>query len=283
MLTIQLMGGLGNQLFQIATAYAYAKRHGLNLILPKSWETRADRQPLWDSYLDPQKFSLAEESSIRAYPWQTILERGFLYSPLPPPAGLPFIKLFGYFQSALYFYDYANEVRSLLQVPSLLKAKADAVLEVQGILDPQGWIGAHVRRGDYLVEGARAYHEVTTPTYFKAARAHIETALGEKRGVCWITEDPEWVYRTLYREGDKVFCNESTTDFALLASFEHLILSNSSFSWWAAWLNPSGYQNRRICVPSKWFGPTGHQNCETIYEDGWMRTDPTSGNLLTQP
>ena len=54
--TVHLMGGLGNQLFQIAAAYAYAKDNGLELALPSSWADRPDRPPLWNSYLDISKW-----------------------------------------------------------------------------------------------------------------------------------------------------------------------------------------------------------------------------------
>jgi len=138
-----------------------------------------------------------------------------------------------------------------------------------------------VRRGDYI--RFAPYHVVTTPEYFKGARAEICKRIG-LRTVCWITEDPQWVYENVFQDGDKVMYGDSLTDFAALAQFKYLILSNSTYSWWAAWLNPRGYPitDRIICCTSKWFGPTGHQEYESVFESNWLRIDTISGNLLAQ-
>ncbi len=283
--TIELQGGLGNQLFQIATAYAYAKKFDANLEFPAFWPAAPGRAPVWQGYFQDPPFNLiswGEFQMMRRISCEQS-ELGFAWNPLPPPPdGMVNILLNGYFQSSLYFREYESEVRALLQVPRALLGRADSVLESQRIMGTDGWIAAHVRRGDYLDPNRDGFHQVTTPEYFKGARSYIESKLGSKRSVCWITEDPNWVYKNLYQEGDKVFCNETFTDFALLASFQHLILSNSSFSWWATWLNPYQFKGRHICVPSKWFGVKGPQEYETIYESDWTRIDPTSGNVSTQ-
>jgi hypothetical protein len=282
MLTCNLMGGLGNQLFQIAATYAYAKRHNLELVFKTDWEHRGDREPIWSRYLLNHSFQLLPPQAFDSIHWNEILEREFAYSPLPSPPDYPFVKLQGYFQSSAYFREYSSEIRSQLQIPPKLLGKAAALLECEGVIEPRGWIGAHVRRGDYVDPHFAPFHQVTTKLYFDTAREEIEKRLGGKRVVCWITEDPNWVYKTVYREGDKVFINDCVTDFSLLASFEHLILSNSSFSWWASWLNPYNYEGRHICAPSRWFGSAGPSNYSTVYEDDWILINPTSGNLVTQ-
>ena len=71
--------------------------------------------------------------------------------------------------------------------------------------------------------------------------------------------------------------NDMMTDFACLSLFRHVIMSNSSYSWWATWLNPSSYDtgSRVICCPDRWFGPTGPQDVETIFEPEWIRISTT--------
>ena len=281
LLTGELMGGLGNQLFQIATAYAYARKYDMELIFPENWNTAAERPPIWRTYFykSESPFQLMPREQFQHTNWYRISESGFAYRPLAsPPKGFPFYKLFGYFQSSLYFAEYADEIRNLFEPSSDVKKKARAALQELGITDTSGWIAAHVRRGDYL--NAADYHVVTTPAYFKGARDEIESTLGGKRGVVWITEDVDWVYKTCFREGDKVIHNDSITDFVTLSLFQHIIMSNSSFSWWAVWLNSGKHTNRQICCPSHWFGPRGPKDTETIYEEGWKRIDPASGNVV---
>ena len=281
-LSIDLQGGLGNQLFQLAALYAYSKEHKLDIILPENWDTRADRPCIWSTYLKDHPFTLIGKGAFQSLPWTTIKQTGFRFSPIPPAVNAPYCKLNGYFQSSNYFKQCADEVRVLLQIPRIQQVKALARLREQGIQDPDGWIVAHVRRGDYMNPNILGYHNVTTPEYFKAARAEIEKRLGQQRTVVWITEEPDYIYKTVYRDGDKVFSGDSVEDFAALSLFRHVIISNSSYSWWAVWLNPCEYDNRWVCTPSRWFGPAGPQEYETVYEPGWLLIEPSSGNFVRQ-
>jgi hypothetical protein len=290
-LSVELIGGLGNQLFQIAIAYAFSKDYEFDLVIPESTNLpTAERPSIWENYLDRTLTTLTVISmqQFDRIPWCILNEKGFKYAPISIPfSNLPFYKLFGYFQSSIYFSQYEKEIRDLLQVPKVHldaanQAFASAGIHGEGNTEaPNGWIGCHVRRGDYIKHAD--YHVVTTPLYFKTARAEICKQKG-LRTVCWITEDPQWVYENVFEDGDKIISGESLTDFAALAQFKYLILSNSTYSWWAAWLNPRGYSKseRVICCPSKWFGPTGPQECESIFEPGWLRIDTISGNLLAQ-
>ena len=261
------MGGLGNQLFQIATAFAFARQHGMDLVLPKSWQDKPDRKPIWTTYFKRgHGFTLLDKHLIDH--GVMIYENSFSYRPLPRILGSSNYRLHGYFQSSKYFNDYKDEIRALLQVPTEDLAASDI-----NNMDDQ--IGAHVRRGDYLC--AAAYHLVTSRAYFRRARAEIEKRVGPKR-VCWITEpvDESWVRENVYEDGDIIQATETVKDFACLSQFRHIIMSNSSYSWWAAWLNPNNYVDRVICCPDKWFGPTGPQDYETVYEPEWVRIDTTS-------
>ena len=276
--TVELIGGLGNQLFQIATAYAYAKIHEFELYLPSTWNYPEDRPPVWKGYLDSDKWKLIEGDT---YNWFTLHERGFKYNPIPyPPYNL--VKLSGYFQSSQYFNDYKEELRILFQPQPELKRKVSGLLVDIGIRAP-GWVGAHVRRGDYLK--AADYHLVCTKEYYKGARSELGRRLG-KRVVCWITDDTSWVYANLYEEGDKVICNKDPLiDFTILQNFQHMILSNSSFSWWSAFLSYANFaesSERLICSPNRWFGPAGPQDYETVFEPGWLLIDTMSGNFVAQ-
>lgn len=275
-LTIGLMGGLGNQLFQIATAYAYAKEHSMDLVLPDSWYDKSDRHPVWDTYFrnSSHGFNLISSNHFRNIHWTDIHEKSFSYAPIYHTPGSSNYRLNGYFQSSTYFNNHKDEIRILLQIPNNLINAANEAFTRTPIHNPDGWIAAHVRRGDYLF--ASNYHVVTDAEYFKKAREEINKRIGP-RTVCWITEDPEWVYKNVHQQGDVVICGDSMTDFACLSQFRHIIMSNSTFSWWATWLNPNNYADRVICCPNKWFGPQGPQDFETIYEPEWIRIETMSG------
>jgi hypothetical protein len=263
--TAHLMGGLGNQLFQVAAAYAYAKRQNKSPIFLLTWPTHPDRPPIWNTYLNPAEWTLIGA----CIPHRRISEQGFAFQELPASQGQESVELYGYFQSSKYFSLYADEVRARLQVSPRL-------LELYPV--PSHFIGAHVRRGDYMKNPD--FHHVCTKEYYNGAREYIDL----KKPVYWITDDPEWVTDTLYREGDMVVSSETVADFTRLSQFQDLILSNSSFSWWAAWLNPCGFlgAERTICCPDKWFGPSGPQEYQDIYEPGWSKIDTISGKVVAQ-
>ena len=280
-LTVELMGGLGNQLFQIATAYAYSKKYNLGLVLIRDWPHPEGRLPIWDEYLDPKVWNMISHEDFKMTPWLTISEKGFSYAALRESTAY-LTKLFGYFQSALYFNDYAADLRKLFYPKDDLLAKSAMSLITAGVTRIIDWIGAHVRRGDYLK--AADYHLICGPEYYTGARDFIEEKLNERVRVCWFSEDPMWVRDNLFSEGDTIISDNGAVDFTSLGQFKHLILSNSSYSWWAAWLNPYCYEDasRVICSPDKWFGPGGPQDDSTIREPGWFVIDTKSGNLVAQ-
>lgn len=278
-LSTDLKGGLGNQLFQIAAAYAYAKQHGFELVFSDTWDHKQGREPIWNYYFKgtnaAMPWKLVPRNIHSVIHWHRVHESGFLYTPIRIEAfGFPYSMICGYFQSSKYFGAYADEVRSILQTHPDYITKAKEVLASATIENPDGWIVAHVRRGDYLE--VPNFHVVTNEKYFKDARAEIAKRIGP-RTVCWISEDLEWIYKNVYEQGDVVMNNDMMTDFACLSLFRHVIMSNSSYSWWATWLNPSSYDtgSRVICCPDRWFGPTGPQDVETIFEPEWIRISTT--------
>jgi hypothetical protein len=266
-ITANLMGGLGNQLFQIAAAYAYSRLYFTRLVFPEVWNASPGRPPVWTTYFPQRPFPLLPRGEFDAISWEDIRERTFSYTPLFYSTRHANYRLNGYFQSSLYFREYKDEVRVLLQVPPHLLKEAPTIDDT--------WILAHVRRTDYL--NFKGYHDVTNATYFKRARLEIERRLGSARIVCWVTDDPAWVRSNVLIEGDVVVSGNPMTDFACLAQGKHIIMSNSSFSWWATWLNPNNHVDRIICCPDIWFGPNGPQDYEDIYEADWTRISTTEG------
>jgi len=289
-LTVHLMGGLGNQLFQIATAFAYAKRHSMKLVLPRTWDHSTNRPPVWEEYLDPAVWTFLSPEAYALTQWTIINEKDFAYNPLPSPSSLPLetnghYKLFGYFQSSLYLKDCEVDLRILFKPSQTLLMHSIQSLVGAGMIGQDSWIGAHVRRGDYL--NVADYHLTCSAEYYRGARKFIDDRLGPfhpKQPVCWFSEDPEWVKENLFKEGDLIINGKGSVDFTSLTYFKHLILSNSSYSWWAAWLNSYFYDpaERIICCPDKWFGPSGPKDDYTVREHGWFVIDTSSGNLTAQ-
>ena len=122
MISIQLMGGLGNQLFQIFTTIAYAIRHKHKFIFPYS-DKLGERVTYWNNFMSPLKlFTTANmihkvsNDDINYLP--TMQERDFRFNELelyPWMSGDAF-KLGGYFQSYKYFQDAQDQIYGLFRM-----------------------------------------------------------------------------------------------------------------------------------------------------------------------
>lgn len=251
---IQLMGGLGNQLFQIATAYAHSKRHGYQLQISPT--TNCKRGIYWDSFYPkciPYRTSDTYTSAVR------YSEPHFRYAKIPSSAK----NIFGYFQSSKYFSDYANEIRELF-IPS--DTIYNNMNEKWGHLLTEPAIVMHIRRGDYVP--LPQVHCILTPSYYVAAAQRMISETGITKLLVF-SDDIEWC-KTIGLPTSTVYVDEPDEAVALvlMSHFKYYIISNSSFSWWAVWL---GTPAALVYAPDRWFGPNGPQDVQDIYEPAWIK------------
>lgn len=207
-------GRLGNQLWQIACTVALARKHNSSYGFPV-WKY----QPY---------FGLKDCFYAQLPMGTTYQEPSFTYSHIPYR---PNLNLLGYFQSYKYFDFDAAHIRQLL-TPN------KATMPLGNI------VGIHVRRTDYL---KFASHHYNLPlAYYQQA---IEKLQADK--VMVFSDDIAWCRQHFpshyyFSEGNEI------EDLSRLTQCCALVLGNSSFSWWGAWLNPD--LNRRIIAPGNWFG-----------------------------
>lgn len=255
---VQLSGGLGNQLFEIATGYAFCRRTTKTLQLSR--RTNCKRGVYWDSFLHKcSKFQSAPlNTQINIwnephYHWADI------------PHNTKFLK--GYFQSSRYFNDISGEIRELF-TPSLTiqssvtERYADLLTEKSRRCS----VVVHVRRTDYLK--AFNFHVVTTPEYYKRAITEIHKRVPGAR-ILVFSDDLRWCQEQSFFPENTVFIDEPDECCALwlMAQFRNYIIANSSFSWWATWL---GDRAQNVIAPNRWFGPSGPQDFQDIYEPEWV-------------
>ena len=203
------------------------------------------------------------------YLTNSFFESTFHYSPLAisePVRG----SYFGYFQSPKYFSDYSTEIRKMFTLPSVSKS---LTLLIESI-DFQETVAIHVRRGDYV--GKENFHGLSTELYFRKA-IDLVNANGSTKKIVVFTEDYSTA-KTMFPEAWKIITPEilgsPSENLALIAKFAHFIGSNSSFSWWGAFLS----ENRRgyTIFPRPWFSNTGFNDRDLLMPD-WI----TLGNGVT--
>lgn len=246
MITCDLIGRMGNQMFQIATAYAHSRRVNHPYGLP----SRAS-----GSYTGEVYFHHLPKVPIRRF--NIYVERSHAYHPIP--LHLTDAKLSGYWQCEKYFMEYRQEVIDLFKlVPIPMKAGCSI----------------HIRLCDYVQ--FKDKHPPVSIAYLNDAISFIkqETNTGhflvfsddiqEAKGLLSRTDhwDTAWFD----------YCEDIDPKIAIrkMSGCWYNIIANSSFSWWGAWLNPN--PDKIVIAPKVWFGP-GNSNLtdRDIVPEIWIR------------
>jgi hypothetical protein len=131
-------------------------------------------------------------------------------------------------------------------------------------------VAMHVRRGDYLnEENINNFGKVCTLGYFEKAIATINSSVINPHFFIF-SNDVEWVKNNLKMESvTYVTCNSgnnSWKDMYLMSICKHNIISNSTFSWWGAWLN--NHDSKMIISPSRYL----NNDIKTdFYPESWIK------------
>lgn len=275
----RLFGGTGNQLFQYAAGRALADHLGCALELDTRYVAgSADRGDCFAHFsrarmtrakrLPPSK----PESLLRYGLWRALgqdprfhREKTLAFDPsffdLPPDT-----YLHGYWQSEKYFAHMAKQIREdLVFTTPLDAANTDMATRINQAVIP---VSFHVRRGDYMASGTYA---AIPPDYYRAAADHLAA---ECKGplTCFVfSNDPDWARSNLDLGQDTVVVdhNDETRghfDLHLQSLCAHNVIANSTFSWWAAWLNAN--PEKSVIAPRDWFAARKLSNPD-LYPADW--------------
>ncbi len=261
-LSVLLQGGLGNQLFQIAGAWAHARRTGARLRLQTEKAVPDGRPMYWDSVLHRFQHLLGP---VPVMPhWWEPAATVYGQPPIPPAVGL---QLRGYLQSPRYFVEYAEEIRTLFR-PSVAALRDIETRHVDLIRQKDRVVVVHARRGDYCL--AADHHGPLTVAYYSEAMKRFPP----DSIFLLVSDEPMWWIEAIAEISELqqstfhiLMETDEVATFTLLQQFRQFIIANSSFSWWAAWM-ASAF---RVVAPAQWFGPAGPRQWEDLYVPEWER------------
>lgn len=275
----RLFGGTGNQLFQYAAGRALADHLGCALELDSRYVAgSADRGDCFAHFsrarmtratrLPPSKHDSAMLYALwrllgqnpRFHREKTLaFDRRFF--DLPPNT-----YLHGYWQSENYFAHMATQIRDdLVFTTPLDAANADMATRIKTADNP---VSFHVRRGDYMASGAYA---AIPPGYYRAAADHLAARCKGPLSCFVFSNDPDWARHNLDLGQDTVIVdhNDETQghfDLHLQSLCAHNVIANSTFSWWAAWLNAN--PEKSVVAPRDWFANPKLSNPD-LYPTNW--------------
>lgn len=253
------MGGLGNVLFKLSAAISLAKDNEVDYIFSNEFlRPGVDNiQKNYTNILSKIKFLPKLNKSYLVHK-----EPGFNYSPIKYTKGTNLL-IEGYYQSEKYFENNKQYIIDLFS-PSE-EYKNDILKEIP---DVSNCISIHIRRGDYLLYPN--HHPLQSLEYYKTAIDHF----GTNKKYIIFSDDIEGVKKMFDFLPNKIFYNSGKDwhDLYVMSMCEHNIICNSTFSWWAAYLNNN--KNKVIFAPKKWFGLAySNMNTSDLIPSTWKILD----------
>lgn len=184
------------------------------------------------------------EEKVQAYSAQSAKIRGNCY-----------VK--GWFQSERYF----KNIRSILLREFMPNKKICISKQIKEALESPESVSIHIRRGDYV----RIRQELGR-AYFRQAIEYMKRVYADPVFLVF-SDDLAWVKRNMEISGKYCYVNEEGRlkdyeELFIMSRCRSNIISNSTFSWWAAWLNPN--EEKTVIAPRKWMETQGQ-----IIPDEW--------------
>jgi len=281
MITCNLMGGLGNQIFQIFTTISYAiksKNKFVFLSVDKlGGGSTTLRYTYWNTFFSKLKSFLVKELP---HPTHVIKEKQFSYNELPIHEMInKDILLYGYFQSYKYFQENYEIICKMLDI----NKKKQELLDKLGINNEyfNNIISMHFRIGDY--KQIQQIHPIATYNYYEKALTYIKNQgikPNENYTILYFCEDGDIddalkIIRQLEMKFSLFKFERGMKEIAdweqllLMSNCHHNIIANSSFSWWAAYLN--NWDDKVVCYPSIWFGSEKKNNITDLCPHTWKK------------
>jgi len=252
MIAVKIIGRLGNQLFQYAFGYASAKRkrtiffidypNSDNYILTKYFKLRK-----FENYLNKIIKVLSNRVLNRSRDFSNLFQYGHepINEILDAVNGNTYLE--GYFQSELFFREYQKNIKNLFEIKKkyIITFKSNYKHFFNKPL-----LVMHFRGGDYFNwKISTTESSVVLPfKYYDECLKKIENL--EDYKIVWVSDSIDYV-RSYYgdQKGFHYSNDNEINDFIFLLNADILIISNSSFAWWGAYLNK---KNAKVFAPKYW-------------------------------
>jgi hypothetical protein len=250
MIGVKIYGGLGNQMFQYAIGRALSLKHNTKLLLDI---TNIDKH-------GRRKFELCS-FNIKANIFKDKLKFRYLseidekisdYKRLDDIPNNTYLT--GYWQSEKWFKHIREQ---LIKDFTIIDNESIEFSRLSRQINESNSVSIHVRRGDYAKNiKTRLLHGLCQTEYYISAMELISEKMNNF-SLFIFSDDIEWVKKNLpFDNCNKTFITPSRTkrpyeDLILMSLCKHNIIANSTFSWWAGWLNMN--KNKIVIAPKRWY------------------------------
>lgn len=270
--TIDIVGGLGNHLFQIAFLHYFIEKSNIERKLIFKYDIKCDnayqlpRKTFWDSLFKDQFKTITNICDIPFIKYCDNSSHIF-------NENLPYnidanIKFNGFFQSFKYIDDNLRDKLTHI-IYSNEDLMYDAYDEYNNIKKYFGndvcddeIVSVHVRRTDYIY--SQTYHNNLSLDYYKKA-----LSIANKKYVVVFSDDIHWCKTTIDKNlynFEKIYFVDTgivEIDFLVMSMIKHNIIANSTFSLWSSFI--SSYDGKQIIAPKEWYAAMGPKDWNEIY------------------
>ena len=247
MVIVELSGGLGNQLYQYAFGRFVAHKLNSELKLDLS-KAKMSLNPKHHGFYRLGDFNI-QANIATPEEIDKVKASGIFAPPLPPEDTKRDIFISGHsFHSEEAFIGVADTIRREFTLKNPLHSISAAW--AKKILAHDNSVALHIRRGDYL----KSVHivGVIPLDYYRTCVKELKKAYPDIVAFIF-SDDINWVRENLKLEVPTEYvkdCESDNEEFFLMSLCKHTVIANSTFSWWAAWLNPN--PDKKIFAPSPW-------------------------------
>lgn len=171
----------------------------------------------------------------------------------------------GYWQHRKYFNSYSEILRDRFSFKKLKKDDINYSIlrEIQHVNS----VSIHIRRGDYLQS---SIHRALSLDYYRQAISLIQSQVSAP--IFFLFSDDKDFAKQHFNGNNIIIVSHnkganSFRDMQLMSLCRHNIIANSTFSWWAAWLNAN--PKKIVVTPDKWF--TREKDVSGLLLQGWKK------------
>ena len=269
MLTCNIIGGLGNQLFIIFATISCSIDNN-NPFAFSEVQLSLNRPLYWTNLLSRLRPFVKQAFP----PMNRVKEKEFKYNPIKTESIN--VCLCGHFQSHKYFENNFASIYRMLDIDGF---KNNIITDTK--MNFNNTISMHFRLGDY--KPLQHIHPIMSYEYYKNALQIMKNRCDETIDtVIYFCEDEDVATVSITIEKLKcdfprfVFMKAPNTlaewqQLIMMSCCKHNIIANSSFSWWGAYLNSNA--DKIVCYPAKWFGPRINHDISDLCPSNWTKIE----------
>ncbi len=231
---IRVFAGLGNQMFLLASQFAYAKKFNKKICLREPFNPAFD-VPI--RLCSDDEIKKARQKSCRFYRFSPSFFQQDDCLEIP----------YDYLQDERFF---ANERDTIKKMFRFVEPLPETISTLANEIRRKNSVAVHIRRTDYLKYPT--LYPIMTLDYYMAGADYIQNHSRENIHLFVFSDDTDWVSKNFKSRYPFTIVsgNSATTDLHLMSLCRHNIIANSTFSWWGAYLNKN--PNKIVVAPDTW-------------------------------